>query len=197
MTRCNYIIICNNTRRYCKNFSKYLINLKGNIHLCQVHGYKIINNYANIIQKIFKGNKARTKMKIFIKLPDELQRKIIFYIREPLYLSKLNILYNKFLYHRINKINNEINFNKIIYSRYEDIYRYLTDENIKNFSNVLSLIIKYNKILTNKKIIHSINFLCNELEKIFLQCVTKNNIDNYNTWMVIMKSIRKYKKGIK
>lgn len=74
------------TGRKCKNnFSLIICNKK----YCTLHAHISFDNYANIIQKGFNGWKVRQKIKnIFKPLPEELQRKIIFYLREPLLIKK-------------------------------------------------------------------------------------------------------------
>jgi hypothetical protein len=79
------------------------------------------NKYALLIQKVWKGKKTRGKLtNIYYKLPDDLQRKIAFYIRESYLLEKhhykiiRNIITNKvdenaireFVYASQNFINN-------------------------------------------------------------------------------------------
>jgi len=77
----------------------FLINEK---RYCYIHANQIYNKYTLLIQKIWHGHKIRnTLTNIYCKLPDELQRKIIFYIRESYLLEKhhykiiRNIITNK------------------------------------------------------------------------------------------------------
>ena len=94
------------TGKKCKNkFSVILCNKK----YCTLHAHITFDKSEVIIQKCFLSWKVRQKMKnIFQLLPDELQRKIIFYIREPLLVKKYHhqilqkILDKKFLSVRVN-----------------------------------------------------------------------------------------------
>jgi len=74
------------TNRKCKlPYSFMICNKK----FCHIHAHIIFDKSAVIIQKCFIGWKLRQKMNnIFLKLPDDLQRKIMWYNREPYYLEK-------------------------------------------------------------------------------------------------------------
>ena len=74
------------TGKKCKNkFSVIICNKK----YCTLHAHITFDKSAAIIQKGFQGWKVRQKMKnIFYPLPDELQRKIIFHMRESLLIKK-------------------------------------------------------------------------------------------------------------
>jgi hypothetical protein len=74
------------TARKCKKSFQFVIRDK---KLCHIHAHILFDNSSIIIQRYFLGYKLRQKMKnIFLKLPDDLQRKIIWYIREAYYLEK-------------------------------------------------------------------------------------------------------------
>ena len=69
---------------------------------CHIHAKQIFNKYILLIQKFWRGHKVRnTLTNIYCKLPDELQRKILFYVRESYLLEKhhfsiiRNIITNK------------------------------------------------------------------------------------------------------
>ena len=104
--------------------------------------------YTLIIQKNFKGKHVRNKIKnIFYKLPDDLQRKIIFYIRESYLLEKYhykiirNIISNKV---QENTFNNIIN-NYISYNVFESL-------DIDKVNYIYYLFTKYNQIVPLDKI---------------------------------------------
>ena len=103
----------------CKKSFSFIINKK---RYCTIHAKMEYNKYALLIQKVWKGKKTRGKLtNIYYKLPDDLQRKIAFYIRESYLLEKhhykiiRNIITNKvdenaireFIYTLQNYINNE------------------------------------------------------------------------------------------
>ena len=78
--------IATTTNRICQKKFTFIIQNK---KCCHIHAKILFNKYALIIQKIWKGYKARCLMtKIYTRLPDELQRKIIFYVRENYLIKK-------------------------------------------------------------------------------------------------------------
>jgi hypothetical protein len=83
-TRCSCLAA--STNRKCRLPSSFIIQNK---KFCFIHAHMLFDKSAAIIQKCFVGWKLRQKINnIFLKLPDELQRKIIWHIREPYYLKK-------------------------------------------------------------------------------------------------------------
>lgn len=83
-TRCSSLAV--STNRKCKLSCSFMIQNK---NFCYIHAHMLFDQSASIIQKCFEGWKVRQRMKnIFLKLPHELQRKILWYIREPYYLKK-------------------------------------------------------------------------------------------------------------
>jgi len=88
-----------NQSHICRNKMSFLINDK---RICYIHAKSRYTNYALLIQKFWRGHKCRnTLTNIYYKLPDELQSKIIFYVRESYLLEKhhysiiRNIITNK------------------------------------------------------------------------------------------------------
>lgn len=83
-TRCSSR--ASNTSLICKKNYSFLINNK---RYCYIHAKMAFNKYAIYIQRIWCGHKIRNKLtNIYCKLPDDLQRKILFYIRESYLLEK-------------------------------------------------------------------------------------------------------------
>lgn len=86
--------IATTTNRICQKKFSFIIKDK---KCCHIHAKILFNKYALTIQKIWKGYKARNLMtKIYTRLPDELQRKIIFNARENHLIKKHhhNIIHN-------------------------------------------------------------------------------------------------------
>ncbi len=78
--------IATTTNRKCKLSYKFIIQDK---KYCFIHANMLFSKSAIIIQKCFEGFRVRKKLKnIFIPLPDDIQLKIIWYIRETHYLKQ-------------------------------------------------------------------------------------------------------------
>jgi len=76
--RCSAIAVT--TNRVCLKKFSFIIQDK---RCCHIHAKILFNKYALTIQKYWKGYKSRKMItNVYNKLPDELQRKIIFYVRE-------------------------------------------------------------------------------------------------------------------
>lgn len=74
------------TSRICRKKFTFLIQNK---RYCYIHARFEFNKYARRIQKHWIGYRSRCLMKnIYNKLPDEIQRKIIFYVRENYLIKK-------------------------------------------------------------------------------------------------------------
>jgi len=76
--RCSYLAIT--TNKVCKKKFSFVIQGK---KCCHIHAKYEFNNYAIYIQKCWKGYRGRCVIKnIYIRLPHEIQKKIIFHMRE-------------------------------------------------------------------------------------------------------------------
>lgn len=144
-------------RCQCKNITNNYVCRKTMKHpnyinekrFCYIHYKYYINIYANIIQKNYIGYRVRKYLKnIYLKLPEDIQRIICFYIKEKYYYDKYynvigNIVFNK-LTNYINSINSYRDNNIIVY--YNDLFNH----DINN----LSIFITF--IFNNYKTIHNI-----------------------------------------
>lgn len=82
--RCSCFAI--STSRVCKNKFAFIIKDK---KLCHLHARYEFNKYATLIQKLWVGYRARYLLKnIYTKLPDDLQRKVIFHVRQNYLIKK-------------------------------------------------------------------------------------------------------------
>lgn len=147
--------------------------------------YFFIYSVSSIkIQKIYKGYYIRKKIKIFYKLPREIQKKIIWHINYDIYLRHFNCSLSKLIYRRYNEFyyNNFkcINILNNIYVSYE-----INDKLIYDLINLIKLSIKYYPILNIKKI-PKINFVKNFAYFKIKNLISKNSIE-YNL-------IKKYEK---
>ena len=82
----------------------------------------------NKISAVYRGHRARKKLRVFTKLPDEVWRKIVFHIREPLLLEK-------FMYKPIRKILE--NYMPVLFKEVSDI------------RHLYHLVTKYDSVLTS------------------------------------------------
>ena len=142
--RCQFINKTNN--RVCKNKSFLFLDDK---RCCKFHYKYYMNNYVITIQKYYRAYKNKKVVNnIYLKLPDDLQRKIVFHMREEIYYNKYkksikNIIDNRL---KISKIDIE---NKFVYTK--DNYRLmnslLVEENRKLLLTNINLYKKYSKLL--------------------------------------------------
>ena len=78
--------LATSTNRKCKLSYKFQIQNK---KFCFIHASILFSKSVIIIQKYFVGWRLRKKMNnLFNPLPEDLQRKIIWYIREPYYIKQ-------------------------------------------------------------------------------------------------------------
>lgn len=117
----------------CKNKNFLTINNK---YYCINHTKLFYNKIIIKIQKIYRGFNIRKKIKnIFIGLPNDIQKKILFYMNESIYIKK----YNKTIRNIINKKSYNIIFhyqlkNKLTVDSIKNIY-YLNNK----YKNILFL----------------------------------------------------------
>lgn len=142
--RCN--CRASSTGLICKKKFSFIINNK---QFCTTHAKIEYNQYALRIQKVWNGKKIRNKLEnIVYKLPDELQRKIVFYVRESYLLEKhhyriiRNIITNKVQEDVINNILNTMRSN----TREIELYE------VNKISNIYYLFNKYHQIVPLDKI---------------------------------------------
>ena len=131
-----------------------------------------------IIQKYYKGMKVRQKLSLFKNLPIDLQKKIIFHMRENLLIKKHhhdvieNIIYKKthhyMIYELIPWLKDTNNNNFITYN--------LKDKHILNTISLLELYVKYFFILTKKYKLKHIYDYCNIIAT---SCFNKNYYNNF------------------
>ena len=98
--RCSFYTKSSNYKLICKKNSTFVIN---NRDTCYNHAVSNYNNYVTFIQKIWRGYRKRLFInKVYKNLPNEIQNKILFYVRENYLIKKhhhdiiSNILRKKF-----------------------------------------------------------------------------------------------------
>lgn len=156
--RCKYNQVWDsNTRRYrtCKNkrfFTCY----------CVYHSRQKYNKYIIKIQSLYKGYYIRKKLKIYYKLPRDLQRKIIWHVNTNLYVKQFNSSISKIIYKRSKifynifkvKIIEFQNYNLLHSSIIGSLHFYISFENcfVYDLLSLIKLILKYEKIIDIYKI---------------------------------------------
>ena len=72
--------------RRCKKAFSFVCN---KARCCTIHAYTYAL-YALTIQKAYKGYRARKYVKLLVRLPCDIQQKILFYVRQPYYNARKN-----------------------------------------------------------------------------------------------------------
>ena len=121
---CDYIL---NNNRFCKNYSRFNCNINKQHSLCSKHGIMVLGYYANIIQNYYKKTRLKNIIEnVYNLLPFDIKGliidKAVYYIR----MQNVYSLYAKFISKRINISINTIDFYKLFYTRYTDVYNYFT-----------------------------------------------------------------------
>lgn len=177
-------------------------------HLLLKHSDNIIN-----IQKTFRGYKTRKKIKnIYIRLPDDIQNMVLFYINLPIYYNnyykklnqiikkktkdliyynynhipgnKLNMDYISNCYYYINKYHAVMNINeiKILYVFNDELKLIINDFIYNYFIDIPNINILHNNIFAE-----IINFENNSFDKLILLYNRINNFNNiYNYYYSIL-----------
>ena len=139
LQRCS--IFANSTGRRCKHKTSHQIINK---YMCTTHAKIIFGSSALYIQKLYIGYRTRRKLKnIFYKLPDEIQDKILGYIKQPYYIKNYHKCIVKILDNRNIELfgNDQFNTNSQMNNNY-DYYH--------NIISIYRLYCKYMSIIPTK-----------------------------------------------
>jgi len=113
MKRCSCKVFDNITRRQrkCKNKA----SAKLGYSMCMLHTQCTLGKYAIIIQKIFRGNRARNKLNIYKNLPFDMWDRVLFWskynIKIKKYFKSCQKIYIKKFHNELVRLPNEINLN--------------------------------------------------------------------------------------
>ena len=140
--RCSCLAITTNKK--CKLPIKFNINNK---KYCFIHANILFGKSTTNIQRCYKGFRVRKLLKKMYNLPDDLQRKIIWHLKEPYYIQKHHHkpIYN-ILEKRYNKFSEK--FTSTSYLSLEEIFDLYNE-----YINLCDLYCKYNAIIDSEKII--------------------------------------------
>lgn len=181
--RCHVFVTDSGTLRprYCKYKAKFLL---ANSSYCHIHGAIYFNKYCIKIQSIWKGYKTRKKLKnLFLNLPRDIQRIIIYKISEDQYFNNYYNKIKKFINFKVYNFLFDIDYFIIIYYRTSSLYDYLTPEQIKFFAHILYLVDKYDVIL-DRKILGDFIYICKNFYKIYLLS------DKTQEWNYILRYLK-------
>ena len=147
-SRCCVYTNNSNCKLLCKRKFKFIINNK---KYCGQHLSLFYKKEILKIQSIYRGYKSRKLINnIYLRLPCDLQRKIIFKVRENFLIKKHHYdVISKTIYNKFNLIN--------IFPNLENIYNMLLDDHFMNYSTTISNF--YNKIIVELEYITNIYLL--------------------------------------
>tara|TARA_Y100000389_G_C17347264_1_gene456513 strand:- start:300 stop:905 length:606 start_codon:yes stop_codon:yes gene_type:complete len=154
--RCQFINKTNG--RVCKNKSSLFLNNK---RCCGFHYKYYMNDYVVTIQKYYRAYKNKKVLNnIYLKLPDDLQRKIVFHMREEVYYNRYKKSIKNIIDNRLKKLENIV-VNKFSFNSHDNrlITYLLEEENRKILLTNVNLYKKYSKLLIFRNCnIHSIKY---------------------------------------
>ena len=163
-----------NNKKRCKHTFKFIIE---NNKYCKQHANIIYKTKANIIQKFWRSYRKRILINnIFKKLPNDLKKKVLFYVRENDLIKKhhhnviKNILSKKFTENDIMNLEFYTGNQETINSQ---------NYKLKNMIHILKLYIKYDSIAPyyNKFILNTYLYVLIELvESLYFIYVLDNKL---------------------
>lgn len=128
---------------------------------CGFHYKYYMNDYVITIQKYYRSYKNKKVLNnIYLKLPDDLQRKIVFHMREEVYYNKYKKCIKNIIDNRLKKLENIV-VNKFSFNPQDNrLITYLLEEdNRKILLTNVNLYKKYSKLLIFRNCnIHSIKY---------------------------------------
>lgn len=177
--RCQFINKTNG--RVCKNNSSIFLNDK---RCCGFHYKYYMNDYVITIQKYYRAYKNKKVLNnIYLKLPDDLQRKIVYHMREEVYYNKYKKSIIKIIDNRL-KISKNIISKKFSYIHDNDtLMNYLLQEdNNKILLTNINLYNKYSKLFNFRNYdIHCIKYFIRtkllDYEKNIYNAYTNHNFE--------------------
>ena len=180
----------------CKIKSKTLYNIN-NVLSCNLHVRYIYNDYVLTIQKMYKGYRQRKLINIVYKrLPDDIQYKILYFIKRDTYQKRYESLLRKLIEKRLLKVrDNSLYYHRLnlhTYSRFENNSLYaLQNENV--LLETARLYNKYHVLNIDVYLMDYLMTFANQLGEFYIPIVLYNPnnqnvnddiiIENYNYYM--------------
>ena len=184
--RCECYVIDTETHRTrkCKLKPQFKFDKK----YCNIHAKKFLSMYALIIQKYFRRFRIAQKLKkLFYPLPRDLQRRVLFYIREPYLLEKHH--YNpisKIVCKKMHKLMSKQAFHFFIQRDVSIIQEKII---LASFVENLRLFTKYLIILDQDDLSRANNVL----NKLYFRRISRSDA-NYKSWTDFYDILRDYYK---
>ena len=156
----------------CKNKNVGLIK---NNYFCKNHSIFFFNKTIIKIQKIYRGHFIRKKVKnIFLKLPDDIQKKILFFVNESIYVKRY--------YKKIRNIINKKTYNVVIYFKFKITISIFLIKHVYYLNNKYRAILFLNDIkclyVFGEELLYSLNnFIVNQFidnDEFILQSMNVN-----------------------
>ena len=192
MPRCQCSVYDKDVYRNCKNSGKFTVYINKPIKYCYRHAIIHIQKYAIRIQKCYKARRTRNKIKsLFINLPIDLQKRVLFYIREPLYLCKVYEKIYSIIYHKIHIFLENLNYETILFDREASLFHYLSSDQIDKFCHLLNLTFKYHSILP-KILRNEMYKITNILHINYILCDVENTVFK-NEWTDLVRHFNQLK----
>ena len=121
-----------------------------NRKICFIHYKSSYGGYASYLQNIYRNKRKRRVIEIYRRVPDDIQRKILFYIRENDLIKKHHYeVINNIL---INKFNRYLSLSPLVghWVNLIIINGVYKEENFERLLPFLDLIIKYYKVISDE-----------------------------------------------
>lgn len=190
--QCKVYDIHKDTYRNCKNSEKFIIYINKPVKYCYRHAIIHIQKYAIIIQKHYKAYRTRNKIQsLFINLLQDLQRRVLFYIREPLYLCKVYQKISSIIYPKINIFLEDLDHEAIFFDKEASLFHYLSPDQISRFCYLLNLTFKYHSILP-KDLRKEMYNITNTLHINYILCDVENTVYK-NEWTCLIRHFNQLK----
>lgn len=190
--QCEVYDINKDIYRNCKNSEKFIIYLNKPIKYCHRHAIIHIQKYCIIIQKHYKSHRTRNKINsLFINLPQDLQRKVLFYIREPLYLCKVYQKISNIVSPKINLFLENVDHESIFFDKEASLYHYLSPDEISRFCYLLNLTFKYHSIIP-KNLRKEMYNVVNTLHINYILCDVDSTVYK-NEWNCLLQHFNQLK----
>jgi len=170
-------------------FTKQLrlcLNNKKIMNFCHIHSEINYTKYVVKIQSIYKGYYIRKKLKIYYKLPTDIQRKIIWHMNNTLYVKHFHSSVSKLIYKKLDDFVLKYNYNMLnVFTLENDTQlNSLSSDFFYELNHVIYLLRKYNLVINYMNIKNNVHII-----KLFLTKIRYNLHPNHPNqdwiWFII------------